>query len=263
MMRSIIKSNRAKKLGAGLAVACFWLMVWQLAYWHVGKEILIVSPFHAARRLTELALGLPFWRSVGATCLRVIIGFLTALVAGGVLAGLTARFLPLYILFSPLLNVIKSTPVASFIILALIWIKSGGVPVFIAFLMVVPMVWTNLYAGLEHADPELLEMARVFQFSPWKKLRFIYIPALMPYFTAACSTGLGFAWKSAVAAEVIAHPENSIGLRIYNAKIYLETTDLFAWTIGIVLISVMLERIALLLLARLERRLLGGIGGRD
>jgi len=137
------------------------------------------------------------------------------------------------------------------------------VPVFIAFLMVVPMVWTNLYAGLEHADPELLEMARVFQFSPWKKLRCIYIPALMPYFTAACSTGLGFAWKSAVAAEVIAHPENSIGLRIYNAKIYLETTDLFAWTIGIVLISVMLERIALLLLARLERRLLGGIGGRD
>ena len=257
MKHSTTKSI-VKRIWSGALVAAFWLLVWELVYLYVGKEILVVSPFRAARRLFELSGQPLFWRAVGATGLRVMSSFLLSLAVGAALAVASFRFRLLHALLRPLFNVIKSTPVASFIILALIWMSSAQLPGFIAFVMVTPLVWSNLYAGLGQVDAELLEMAKIFRFNAPGKVRLIYLPALMPYFIAACSTGLGFAWKSAIAAEVICHPKSSIGTRIYDAKIYLETPDLFAWTIAVVVLSVLLENIAIRLLRALSERLLAG-----
>ena len=144
-------------------------------------------------------------------------------------------------LLSPLRGVIRATPVSSFIILVLLWIQRGRVPAFISFLMVLPIVWTGVQQGLHATDPQLLEMARAYRFSRWKKLRYLYAPSVRPYFAAACMTGLGFAWKSGIAAEVIALPALSVGKNLYDAKIYLERADLFAWTLAVILLSLGLE----------------------
>ncbi len=257
MMRSITKDNKTKAMVIKLGAAAFWLLIWQAVYLVVAQEILIVSPVHAFGRLLVLSCQPSFWHSVLGTCLRVLAGFVISIVCGSILAWLTHRFVLLYHLFSPLLEVIKATPVASFIILAIIWLAAGRIPAFIVMLMLIPMIWANLYAGLGSVDNQLLEMAAVFGFSRWKTLRLIYIPALMPNFLAACTTGLGFAWKSAIAAEVIAHPVNSIGTQIYNARIYLETADLYAWTIVVILLSVLLEKLTVSLLESFRRRMLG------
>jgi NitT/TauT family transport system permease protein len=139
-----------------------------------------------------------------------------------------------------------------------VWLATGDIPIFISFLMVVPLIWANVHTGIAGTDTQLLEMAKVYRFSPARKIGYLYVPSVMPYFTAACSTGLGFAWKSGIAAEVIALPALAIGKQIYNAKIYLETVDLFAWTIAVILLSVLLERTALWGLGKLERTIVKG-----
>ena len=239
MTRFIIKN----KIITGLLAAAFWLLVWQAAYIKVAQELLLVSPMQAFARLFALAETTQFWISVLGTCLRVVVGFLLSLVTGALLAWLSFSFRLIHILISPLFGVIRATPVASFIILVLLWLRTDTLPMFIAFLMVVPIVWANISAGISSTDQSLLEMARIFRFSRGKTARWIYAPAIAPHFISACSVGLGFAWKSAVAAEVICLPKYAIGRQFYNAKIYLETADLFAWTIAVIILSVLIEKL--------------------
>lgn len=255
MIRSTTKNKRFKKILTQAAVAIFWVLVWQLVYALVAREVLLVSPVQAAKRLFSIAAERAFWQSVNLTVLRVVSGFALAVAVGTLLAAATARWTMLHRLFSPVLNVVRATPVASFIILALVWMTKNRVPIFIVFLMVLPAVWANLYTGIIQTDQSLLEMAAVFRFSRTKKLGHIYVPSVLPYFTAACSSGLGFAWKSAIAAEVIALPRASIGREIYNAKIYLETADLFAWTIAVIVLSVIIEKLTMRVLGLLGKRL--------
>lgn len=256
MTRSITR-GRPKKILLAVAAAAFWIAVWQLAYLKLAQELLLVSPAQAFIRLALRARELFFWSSVAGTCLRVVAGFLLALVAGAGLAAASVRYKAIYALVSPLLGVIRATPVASFIILVILWLKTDEMPVFIAFLMVTPLIWANIYEGIAATDKFLLEMAKVFGLSRGKIFSAIYAPSLMPYFVSACSSGLGIAWKSAIATEVICLPKAAIGRQIYNARIYIETADLFAWTIAVIILSLLIERLTLHALKRLGKRLSG------
>ena len=148
-------------------------------------------------------------------------------------------------LLRPLMTVVKSTPVASFVVLALIWIARDWLPVFIALLMVLPVVWSNVCTGIRSADPALLELARVYSWPRGRVLRRVYVPSVRPHFLAALRSGLGFGWKAGIAAEVLTVPHSAIGRMIYESKLYLQTTDLFAWTLAVILLSVGLERLVL------------------
>ena len=159
-------------------------------------------------------------------------------------------FFAVEVLMEPLIMVIKATPVASFIILCLIWIPSRNLSVFISFLMVFPVVYTNILEGIRQTDKQLLEMADSFGAGVGKKLQFIYLSQVMPYAVTACKLGLGLCWKAGIAAEVIGIPAGSIGEKLYKAKVYLETPDLFAWTIVIIAVSVGFEKIFMFALRR-------------
>lgn len=238
-------------------IAIFWLLVWQIVYIAVGSEYVFASPLTTVKRVASLALTGDFWICIANSVWHVVLGFTLALLISIPLAALCYKAKFIQTLFSPIIKIIRATPVASFIVLALFWFRSG-VASFIALLMVVPLVYSNLSKGFENVDPSLLEMAKVYNFSFFKKVRLIYIPSLMPYFVAACSTGLGFAFKASIAAEVIGLPKNSLGAEIYNAKIYIETTDLFALTVVIILLSVIMEKVFMLLLNFLSKKILKG-----
>ena len=163
-------------------------------------------------------------------------------------------------LLRPYVLAIKAVPVASFIILALIWMRTSALPLFISFLMVFPILYTNVLAGLRSADGQLLEMARAFRV-PWRRqLHSILLPAVEPFLLAGCAAALGMSWKAGVAAEVIGVVAGSLGERLYDAKIYLQTADLLAWTAVIVALSALFERLVLALLRRGFRRLERGCG---
>ena len=260
-------SSSSRKMLTTIAALLFWLALWQAAYLVVDRPFLLTSPWQTLLRMVRF-LGEPvFWRSISMTGYRVLGGFAWGMLAGGALAFLSAGRPIVKTLLAPPLGAVRAAPVVSFIMLALMWMTSHVLPMFIAFIMVLPLAYSNMLSGLENLDGQLLEMARLFRFSRRRVLRLIYIPMLMPYITAACATGLGFAWKSAIAAEVIGHPAVSVGVRIHRARIYFEVADLFAWTVAVIIISVALEKSALWALGRMERRLLrlsvkgGGAGG--
>jgi len=242
---------KAKKFIQSLAAVLFWLAVWQAAAAAVGRELLLPTPMAAFNALAENAIQPEFWRSVLLSLVRILLGFVSGVVLGVVFGTVTKAFKPADILLSPLLRIIRSTPVASFIILALVWINSGILPGFISMLMVIPVVWANIYEGISSVDGRLLELARVYRFSKAKTLKLIYIPSLRPYFKAAIITSLGMAWKSGIAAEVLCQPRESIGLELYYAKLYLETADLFAWTAVVIILSFIVEKGVAALLKRM------------
>ncbi len=241
----------------GIAAALFWLAVWQVVSMLVDQVLLVPAPLVVLATLFDLVKTPTFWAVTGSSLLRMGIGFVAGVVAGCAAAVLTTRFRTADALLSPALRVVRAAPVASFIIVALVWIPTGRLPAFIAFLMVVPVVWDNMAAGLQRQDAALLEMASVFRLGWWQTMVRIRIPSLLPFFTTACTTGMGLAWKSGVAAEVISRPELSIGGQLQDAKVYLATPEVFAWTITAVALSIALERVLRLATSRVNLRVAG------
>ena len=230
--------------------------LWQAVSVWIGQEILLVSPVVVLERLTGLVVT-EFWRSIGFSLVRILGGFFLAAAAGILAAGLSAKFERIREFFAPAVMVVKAVPVASFIILVLIWVPSRNLSVVISFLMVFPILYTNVLDGILSTDPKLLEMADVFALPHAVRIRYIYVSQVLPFFRTGCSIGLGLCWKAGVAAEVIGIPDGSIGEKLYNAKVYLNTPDLFAWSVVIVLISLLFEKLFLAMVdgavIRLER----------
>ena len=235
-MRSSITSPKRKTIYRMFAAA-FWLCIWQLAAMLVGQEILLASPLAAAVRFVELVSTAAFWHAALFSLVRIFGGFLLGLAAGVLFAALAMRFEAVRILISPIYSILRAIPVASFVIVALIWISSASLSVLISFLIVFPIIYAGMLSEIERTDPDMLEMARVFRLSAGKKLLYVYALPAMKGFEAACATAIGLAWKSGVAAELISIPTGSIGEKLYMAKVYLMTGDLFAWTAAIVLLS--------------------------
>lgn len=239
-----------KRITLALAAIAFWLGVWALAAWRLGSPLLLPSPGRVAACLWKLVQQPVFWTVTAASLARVLCGVVLAVALGCVLAVLTERFRLLNILFSPLLSLVRSMPVASFIILAILWMGRDWVPVFIVVLMALPVVWSNVAAGIHTTDPGLLEMARVYRMPPARRLRRVWLPSVMPQLLSACRTALGLAWKAGIAAEVLTVPTASIGKMLYTTKLNLEVEELFAWTLVVVLLSLTIEHGLLSLLGR-------------
>ena len=237
------RKAKLKKNTIKTAVAALWLVLWQLVCYIVDMELLVVSPLAVAKRLWELGATAEFWRYSLGSLGRITEGFLLGSVTGAVLAMVCHKFSFAREFFTPAITLIKSTPVASFIILALVWLTGQRVPVFIAYLMVLPVVYGNVIQGIGEVDPKLIEMAKVYGMNRRKRVMKIYIPSVLPYMMAASRTALGLSWKAGVAAEVIGVTRDSIGRQLYYSKIYLETADLFAWTAVVIILSIALEKI--------------------
>lgn len=244
-MKKLLSQSRIRKAIAAL----LWLALWVAAAAFVGRDLLLPGPVTVARTLVRLAGEASFWRGCAATLGRIAAGFLGGLTLGCALGALSWRFAFCREFFGPMLSVVKATPVASFILLALVWLRVSNVPIFTAVLIVMPIAYANVFSGLSALDRDLLEMADAFHMRAFARLKNLYFPALLPYLRAAVATGMGMAWKSGVAAEVICVPKYSLGSIMYRAKIYLETPELLAATVAVILLSMSLEKIVLRVIA--------------
>ena len=224
-----------------------WIGIWHFASLWVDNHILLVSPIDVFLRIGELGQEASFWASIAFSLYRIIFGFFLALVIGVALASLTFAFHGFYIFMLPFFNVIKSIPVVSFALLALMWFSASNLSIFIAFVTVLPIVYFNTYEGIKNADAKLLEMAKVFRVAKPKIWLNIYGRSAFPYILSAAASGIGFAFKSGVAAELIGFVQNSIGFNLHSARAFLQTADIFAWTIVIIILSYAIEKIFLMM----------------
>jgi NitT/TauT family transport system permease protein len=241
-----------------LLVVCCWLASWQAVAMLLNSAILLASPLEVAASFAALAPTAGFWGTVGYSLGRIAAGFALAVLLGTALAWLASLNRWVQAFLSPPIRAIRSVPVVSFIILVLIWADSSWLSVTISCLMVLPIVYANVEEGIARRDQGLDEFAQVFALSRGKRWWAITLPALLSYLIAACRVGLGMAWKAGVSAEVIGLPSGSIGERLYQAKLYLATGDLFCWTGVIVALSFGFEKLVLFLLNRFETGLANG-----
>ncbi|MDV4152515.1 ABC transporter permease subunit [Clostridium sp. AL.422] len=250
-LSTILKKNNR----AHILAIIFWIIVWQIVSVIIDQEVLLVTPISTFKRLLELSLQFDFWQSILFSFIKITSGFILAFIIGIIIAILSSNNKKIKILIEPLILTIQAVPVASFIILCLIWISSKNLSILISFLMVLPVVYRNILDGISNIPRELNDMAKVFKVSKSKRIRYIYLSEVAPYLRAACSISLGLCWKSGIAAEVIGMPANSIGENLYMAKIYLNTPDLFAWTIVIIIISICFQKGFLALIDCLLKRM--------
>ena len=236
-----------KALKNGISVL-FWLAVWQLAAMAANRSLLLLpipTPVDTARALCRMAAEGGFWLTLGASLLRICAGFALALLAGGAGAAASARWPLFRQLAAPLVQLIRAIPVAVFTIVVFLWVSRPYIPSTIVFLTVLPIVWSGMETGLRQLAPKLAEMARVFGMKRWDMLRHITLPQLRPYAGTAAVTGLGFAWKSGIAAEVICRTQGSLGDLLWGGKATISYDQVFALAAVIVLCSVLLQSAAL------------------
>ena len=239
-----------------ILIAAGWLLAWQLLSWLIHNPILMAGPLETLEALIALIPTKEFGASLAFSFLRIVSGFLLGSAAGIVLAYLASRKPLVGDILSPLVSALKSVPVASFIILALIWFGSGTLSFVISFLVVFPILYLNTLRGLQSLDGQLLEMAEVFHIPTASRLRYIVLPGVFPFCQSAFALALGMSWKSGVAAELIGQYKCSIGNQLYMDKITLDTAGVFAWTVVILLISWLFEKVFLAIMNRI------GKGGR-
>lgn len=250
-MVSTTPRTRIIKAGA----IAFWLAVWEIASLLIGEELFLPPPISVLEALVASAVDLSFWSAVLFTIERIILGFIISLSSAVILAFLSYRWRILGILLEPIVKVVRATPVASIVILILVWVRSRNLSVVISFMMVFPVVYQNVLKGLCDTDRNLIEMADAYRIRTLKRIRYIYLPYLVPYLESAISISLGLAWKSGIAAEVIGLPDGSIGERVYEAKIYLSMPDLFASTVTVIILAFVFERVFLYLSRIILRRI--------
>lgn len=248
--------NQWKKIGYGIVTVVLWGLLWQVVACKIDQTIFLPTPSRVWIALKRLAVAPSFYQSIANSLGNIVLGAASACFLGVLLAAVAAKVAFFKSFFGLPVRVMQATPVASFTILALFWLDSKELSVLVSFFMVFPLMYSNILAGIEATNRELLEMAKVFRVRWHYKLRFIYFPELVPYFLSGCSVAAGVAWKSGIAAEVIGVVRNTIGNQLYQAKIYMEMPELFAWTVVIVCISILFEQGILGVVHLLEERLL-------
>ena len=236
-----------------LLIIAFWLILWEIADRMVDNRIILVGPVHIVQALIMQIQKSDFWIICGASFVRIALGFLLSCAGGFLLAILCYRFRLLRDFLEPVMSLLKTVPMVSFVIMLLIWVGNQALTIYLSFLIVLPLIYTNTLTGLLNVNQEMLEMAETFQISRWKKFLYIYRPSFMPFLTSGCKVALGMSWKSGIMAEVLATPKPSIGREMYAAKSYLQTANLFAWTVVVIALSYIFEKLFLSLLRRLNR----------
>ncbi len=254
-MKKKDRSIYFRKCGIKQLVLSFWLLLWEILCRRIHNDIFLPSPRSVGITLISLTRSFSFWLTIAYSALRIILGFFIALVIGIILAVTSHNIRVIRELISPIMKIMKAVPVASFILLAILWVGQKNLSTLTSFMMVVPLIYANVLQGLQETDDKLLEMAKVFHLNTFKKIIAIFIPAVMPYFIAAVSVGIGLSWKAGIAAEVIGIPNGSIGKQLYEAKLYLMTKELFAWTIVIIIVSILFENAVIHLLGLIRGKI--------
>lgn len=235
----IMKKRRVKLL----LIAIFWLLLWQLLYVIVASRLLLPSPLDTVRGVFSLLGDNKFYLDATATIARCVVAIFFSLIFGAFLSVVSYRRKIIRDILALPVALFKTIPIMAVAIYMILLMTSGSVPVLVCFVMCFPIVYTNLLTGLDSMDKNLLEMAKVYDIIGMRRLKFVYLPSLYPYFKSAMSLIAGMSWKAIVTAEVLSIPRFSLGYELMNSKYYLNTDLLFAYVTVIIGISIIFEKV--------------------
>ena len=210
---------------------------WQLLSWQMAQPQLIPTFPDLIRALFRLVYSPGFLVSIGTTLLRACAGLLLSLVAASITAILLNRSEGIRFLFMPWLSLLRSVPVISFILLALIFLNPEMIPLLIAFLTMYPLLTENLLKGLMNRRDSWKMLARQFHLNAWNCLFQINYPQLKPYLFSGLASAVGFGWRAIIMGEVLSQCVDGIGKRMKEAQVFIDVPELIAWTLVAIVLS--------------------------
>lgn len=237
----------------GAASVALLVLVWQVVSSLIGLEIILPGPAATLARLRRLVVSPGFAADVLATVSRGLLGFALSAAAALVLGVAAGRSATVFVALQPAVALVRATPVMSVILLAMIWFRTDGMPVFVAFLMCFPVLYGNVVEGIRSIDRDLVDMAHVFRVRRRRILTALYLPAILPYLVAGFSSTLGLSWKVVVAAEVLAQPAVAVGSGLQESRVMLDTSGVLAWTAVALLLAAATEALLRAAARRLGR----------
>lgn len=242
MERTDTRNNVPKTLAVTILSLAFWVALWALAAWRVGVPFILPTPASVLSDLFSLCGTKDLYLALLKSLLSLAVGFAAGVVIGVLFAVPSAVFKLFGSVISPIMTIVRATPVASFIIIAWVFLNNRILPGFICLLMVVPIVWSSLTEGIRALDPALSEVAKVYRFGFYKTFRLYLFPSLSPYLSSALSTSLGLGWKATIATEILVRSPGTLGYMIWDAKAWnVDTSKLFAWTLVVILVSILFD----------------------
>lgn len=250
MNKDTLKKNRNR-----IIAAVIWIIVWQAASVLTGLELVLASPVSVLCVLFNMLTKPDTYRIIAVSMFNIISGYLAAFVIGCISGYLADRYQMAKIFLEPPVALMKSLPMASFIILLIIWFGSGKVAVLTSFIVAFPMIYKGVANGFSMRDSNLLEMAEVFQVSLPKRIFWIDIPRIIEVAGTDFKMAISYGWKAGVSAEVIGLARMSIGEQMYYSKLYIDTASLFAWSIMVVVLSFVWEKLWTSVLYYVKKRL--------
>lgn len=236
-MKTFISRDKLYTLSAILLI----LIIWDRLSYMVGAEVLLPTPAQTFRELIRIINSGTFWQALLNTTIRSMIGFFLTVVVAAIFAVLAGICKPLFYLFEQIVLITKAAPPISIVLLALIWLGSERSPVLVGFLVIFPIIYTNITAGIEDVDRRLIQMAQIYKISGLRKITGIYLPSIMPYVLAAFSTALGLNLRVVIMAEVLSQPQIAIGTSLHLDRVFLNTAGVFAWTLTAVAIAAVFD----------------------
>lgn len=252
-MNSIMKNNTSllKNKVVKIIFSLFViLLLWEVAALVVNDNFFLPDVFTTLEALVKIVVSGSFFSVVFTALYRVVSGLILGIVFGILIAGLCHKFDILNTVLSPFISIMKATPVACIIVLLWIRLNYTEIAIFVVVLMITPIIWQNVYDSLRDVDKELMEVADVFELSKIQRLKLLIVPSVLSYLLPAIVTSVGLGWKAEIAAEIMTN--SNIGRLIYDFKtVSFDTASIFAWTVIIVSLSIVFEKISKLLLGRL------------
>lgn len=237
-----MRISLTKKQYISLSSVATMLIVWKITALWFDSPLILPHPEAAFVTVLKLITEADFIKTVGLTVLRGVSGFVISAILGvivGIPAGISTGF---NAFINPIIVSVRSIPVISLILLALIWFNPDIVPVFIAILTMFPFICTNVADGIKSVDKNLIEMA-IFYKVGWRRIiEELYLPAIMPFIISGASSAMGIGWRAIIIGEVLSQPQFGIGTRMQAAQSYLLVESVIAWTIIAVVISYVFEK---------------------
>jgi NitT/TauT family transport system permease protein len=240
----IPKVNRMKKNHRiQIFAVCFLLLAWKCIALLLANEHILPSPEKVFLQVARLFLSAHFYLDLGYTIMRGLAGFIISLALALIIGIPTALNHTLYALINPLIVAIRSTPVISFILLALIWFGPDNVPVFIAMLTMFPLICSGVISGIRDVNPQFIEMSELYNITGSRLIREVYMPSTLPFLFNGISNAMGFGWRAVIIGEVLSQPLFGIGSEMQKAQAYLMVPDLIAWTMIAIVVASVFETI--------------------
>lgn len=254
MQKEFIKIKKISSLFYTILSAFIIFIFWYFFSKFINSSFVVPKPVEVFYSIKKIIFDKLFLQQVFFTVFRSIVAFFISLILSiifGVLCGVYDIF---YKLFDLPLAIIKAAPVVSFILCALFLFTTSVVPIFVSVLMTMPVLINCVANGIKNTNKSYLQMATIFSLSKKQKIKYIYIPSVNEFLFTGFTSSFTLSWKVVVASEVLCLPKYSVGTAMYSAKVHLETADVYAISLVIIILSFVCEKIAIIIFNFFSRR---------